>query len=158
MLRLVVFLALVLVPLAATAGDDFSLQTEGPSLNGKWQFRSFTISSEGSDTWGQPYEGHDTLEILEQADGRFTGTMVLHGNTFPIEGTVDYGEDRVLVTWSGQHKNEELTIRRVFYAYMLPLFANADEQVEMMAGTEGITVMGDSFGGSSSFVAVPAEF
>ena len=158
MLRFLAVLVLTLAPLATVAADDFRLPSEGPVLDGLWQFRGFTISSEGSDTWGQPYDGDDTLEILEQSDGQFTGTMILHNYEFPIEGTVDYGKDRVLITWSGEHKNGDRTIHRIFHAYMLPLFAGADEQVEMMAGTEGVFVEGETFGGSSSFIAVPAEF
>ena len=158
MLRFLALLVLTLAPPAAVAADDFKLPSDGPVLSGMWQFRGFTISSEGSDTWGQLYDGNDTLEIVEQSDGQFTGTMVLHKYKFPIEGTVDYGKDRVLITWSGEHENGERTIHRTFYAYMLPLFAGADEQVEMMVGTEGVVVEGETFGGSSPFIAVPAEF
>ena len=157
MLRIFVFLALVLLPVAAMAGDDFLLEREGPTLNGAWQIRSFSISSEGSDTWSDAVDGGDRLELQEAADGTLTGTMVLHGNTFPVSGKVDYGADRVLVTWSGKHDNEGITVRRTFQAYMLPFYAHADEQVQMMAGTEGVVVVGDGFGGSGSFVAVRAD-
>ena len=158
MQRRLAILFILLSPLGAEAADDFVLATQGPSLEGKWAFRSFTISSEGSDNWADAAETVDSVEFSEAGDGSLTGTMVLHGKTFPISGHVSYGNDRVLVTWSGEHPNEDLTIRRVFQAYLLPMFAHADEQVDVLAGTEGVTVVGDGFGASSSFVAVPMEF
>lgn len=157
MLRLLALIAFALAPLAATAGEDFIIAREGPSLSGTWQIRTFTISSEGSDTWGEPYNGQDKLELAEAENGALTGTMVLYGNTFPVSGSVDYGADRVLVTWSGEYDNDGIAVRRSFHAYMLPFYAHADEQVEMMAGTEGVTVVGEGFGASGSFIAVRAD-
>lgn len=154
MLRLLAVLALVLVPLTALAQEEFSLRNEGPSLNGTWQIRNFTISGEGSDTWGQPYNGADKIEFLEADDGSLAGTMTIYGDTFPISGKVDYGKDRVIVRWSGEFDRDGITMRRSFQAYVLPLYAHADEQRDMLAGTEGIIEVGASFGGSGSFIAV----
>ena len=158
MLRLLAVLALTLLPLAVVAEEDFRLQNEGLSLNGVWQIRNFTISSEGSDSWAKPYEGADKVEFVEAEDGGLTGTMTLHGDTFPIAGKVDYGKDRVIVTWSGEFDSGGTKMRRSFHAFVLPLYAYADEQVEMLAGTAGLIPVGQSFGGSGSFIAVPAEF
>lgn len=158
MLRLLALLALIAAPLVASAEEEFFLATEGPSFNGTWQIRSFTISTEGSDSWGEPYNGSDVIDLAEAEDGTLTGTMVLHGSTFPITGKVDYGKDRVTVTWVGEHDNDGVTVRRSFHAYLLPFYARADEQVDMLAGTEGISVVGDGFGASSSFVAVRTSY
>jgi len=155
MLRLLAALALVLVPLTAAGQDEFSLRYEGPSLTGTWQIRNFTISDEGSDTWGQPYSGADKIEFAEAEDGSLTGTMTIYGDTFPIAGQVDYGKDRVIVTWSGEFDKEGTPMRRTFHAYVLPLYDYADEQVSMLAGTEGVVQVGATFGGSGSFIAVP---
>ena len=159
MLRLLAVLALAVVSFAASAAEDFVLRGEGPTFSGKWQMRVFTISSEGSDTWAEPYNGTDSLEIVEAEDGSLTGTMSLYGRTFALMGQVDYGKDRVIVTWSGEDKNDAgEAMHRTFHAYLLPLYANADEQVDMMAGTEGVSIGTSTFGGSGSFVAVRDQF
>jgi len=158
MLRLLAALAFVLSPVIAEAAEEFALHNEGPQFNGTWQIRVFTISSEGSDTWGEPHNGADRVEFVEAADGTLTGTMTMYGETFPITGAVDYGEDRVIVTWAGEYEHEGTRMRRTFHAYLLQLYSSADEQVDMLAGTEGVIAVGQSFGGSGSFVAVPAEF
>lgn len=158
MLRLIAVLAFTLLPFAVQAGEGFLLHNEGPSLNGTWQIRNFTISSEGSDSWAELYNGTDKVEFVEAEDGSLTGTMTIHGDTFPITGKVDYGRDRVIVTWSGEFDSEGTRMRRSFHAFVLPLYAYADEQVDMLAGTEGVVPVGESFGGSGSFIAVPAEF
>ena len=158
MLRLLAVLALALLPVAVQAQDEFFLRNEAPSLNGVWQIRNFTISSEGSDTWGEPYNGQDRIEFVEAANGHLTGTMTLYGQTFPITGAVDYGPDRVIVTWSGEYDYEGRTLHRSFHAFALPLYANSDAQVDMLAGTEGMVEAGQSFGGSGSFIAVQGEY
>lgn len=158
MLRLFAVLAFALLPFAGQADEDFVLHNEGPSLNGTWQIRNFTISSEGSDSWAEPYNGADTVEFVEAEDGSLTGTMTIHGDTFPITGKVDYGSDRVIVTWGGEFVKEGTRMRRSFHAFVLPYYAYADEQVEMLAGTGGVVPVGQSFGGSGSFIAVPEEF
>lgn len=158
MLRLLAVIAFALLPVAVQAEEDFNLQNEGPPLNGTWQIRNFTISSEGSDNWAQPYNGEDTVTFAEAEDGGLTGTMTIYGDTFPITGEADYGKDRVIVTWSGEFDNEGTKMRRSFHAYVLPHYAYADEQVEMLAGTTGVVEVGATFGGSGSFIAVPMEF
>jgi hypothetical protein len=158
MLRLLAILAIVLAPVTAEAMELFDLDNQGPSLNGVWQIRIFTVSSEGSDTWGEPYNGADQIEFIEADDGSLTGTMTIYGSTFPITGRVDYGADRVIVTWSGEEKREGRTLQRSFHAFVLPKFAYSDEQVDTLAGTEGMTEAGATFGGSGSFIAVPMEF
>ena len=158
MLRLLAVLAFVLSPAVAMAAEEFSLHNQGPSFNGTWQIRMFIISSEGSDTWAEPYNGTDRVEFVEAEGGALTGTMTMYGATFPITGSVDYGKDRVIVTWAGEYEQDGIRTRRTFHAYLLQLYASADEQVEMLAGTEGVITVGQSFGGSGSFIAVPAEF
>lgn len=158
MLRLLATIAFALLPVAVQAGEDFILHNEGPSLSGTWQIRSFTISGEGSDSWAEPYDGTDKVEFAEAEDGGLTGTMTIYGDSFPITGRVDYGSDRVVVTWSGEFDNKGTRMRRSFHAFVLPFYAYADEQVDMLAGTEGVVPVGQSFGGSGSFIAVPADF
>jgi hypothetical protein len=158
MLRLLALLAFALLPAAAQAQDQFFLRNEGPSLNGVWQIRSFTISSEGADSWGEPSDSTDQIAFTEADDGRLTGTMTLHGDTFPITGQVDYGTDRVIVTWSGEPQHDGRILHRTFQAFALPLYASADEQVDMLAGTSGVVEAGQTFGASGSFIAVQAEY
>src|SRR5688572_21507331 len=145
MLRLLAVLAFVLSPAVAMAAEEFSLRNEGPSFSGTWQIRVFTISSEGSDTWGKPHSGADQVEFVEAEDGKLTGTMTMYGEMFPITGSVDYGKDRVIVTWSGEEDREGRKVRLTFHAYLLQLYNYADEQVDMLAGTEGVMPAGSSF-------------
>lgn len=155
-MRAVLALGLVVLALPAFAAEPTMHFAQQGVMRGEWTVRNFIVASDGSDTFANGGLPRGALSLEEEDDGRVHGTLTIDGRVSELAGTVTYVQGGVTVRMSGDTVIGGTTYRETYFGYVLPTWANLDEQLDTLIGTVTRYNPADEFetGSARSFVAV----
>ncbi len=125
------------VPAAPAAGGAPAptLMAQPGTFNGKWVYRSFSVSSKASDTLAKLALGLNELTLTEQG-GRVSGQRTGQGVTYTLAGVVRYApKEGATISLHGTATISGKSYNYDYFGYLIPSWTVGGKQPDTIMGT-----------------------
>lgn len=122
----------VAVPGAAPAP---TLMAQPGTFNGKWVYRSFSVSSKANETLAKLALGLNELTLTEQG-GRVTGQRTGQGVNYNVTGVVRYApKEGATISLHGTATISGKSYNYDYFGYLIPSWTVGGKQPDTIMGT-----------------------
>ena len=112
-----------------------TLMAQPGTFNGKWVYRSFSVSSKSTDTLAKLALGLNELTLTEQG-GHVTGQRTGQGVTYNLDGVVRYApKEGATISLHGTATISGKSYNFDYFGYLIPSWTVGGKQVDTVMGT-----------------------
>jgi len=112
-----------------------TLLAQPGTFNGKWVYRSFSVSSKSTETLAKLALGLNELTLTEQG-GRVTGQRTGQGVTYTVDGIVRYApKEGATISLHGTATISGKSYNYDYFGYLIPSWTVGGKQPDTIMGT-----------------------